>query len=105
MDNIISEIIKIENQAQIISKEANLEKNQLNQKLNDFYAQIDRKMKVSTEESIQSLRESAEKKENEEMKKTQAAFQKRMDSLDMQYEANRKKWVSEMVQKIVGKSQ
>lgn len=100
MNSIISEIIKIEDQAQMISQEANMQKDRLTKRLKDFYEEADRHMKETTLTTITTLRSEQESKNSEEMNALQVELANKLNSLNAQYEESAGHWVQGICKRI-----
>ncbi len=101
MDNIIQELIKIEDYAVFLTKEAEQEKKFLSQEIQKRKKEIYSRIEWETKEKIKKIHDSAIFQSQEKIFKLKNDMQLKLAQFENDYSKNKDKWADEIFQRII----
>ncbi len=101
MDRLIPQLVQIEESAEQIIRQADLQKQKLSEEYQKKKTDYEKYMDAKTEETLQGLSGKLEQKRKQDVRKLHIATQEALVSLNTEYKQNGKQIAKQIVQRIL----
>lgn len=101
MDRLIPQLVQIEESAEQILRQADLQKQKLSEEYDRKKAEYDKYMDTKTEEALKNLSGQLEQKRKQDIRRLHQNTQEALVNLNTEYKQNGKKIAEQIVQRIL----